>query len=118
AFARTRYGANIRFMPTAVGNMSPGSPFITGLQSIPVAPPLKAHSIISVESRPFEQGNDGVVEYSSAHIDGVESELIVQSPHSCQNNPHTIEEVRRILRLHIGLETTGGPLETWTIPER
>ena len=43
------------------------------------------------------------MEYTSAHIDGVESELVVRSPHSCQGNPHTMEEVRRILRLHAGL---------------
>ena len=53
---------------------------------------------------PVEQGDDGVVKYDSAHLDGVESELIVQSGHSTQGNPHTIEEVRRILRLHAGLK--------------
>ena len=36
----------------------------------------------------------------SAHVDGVESEKIIRSPHSCQSNPNTIDEVRRILRLH------------------
>jgi hypothetical protein len=41
-----------------------------------------------------------VVEYKSAHIDGVESEVVVNSGHSAQGNPHTVEEVRRILLLH------------------
>ena len=45
-----------------------------------------------------------MVEYSAA-IAAVESELIVRSSHSAQGNPHTIEEVRRILRLHAGLKT-------------
>ena len=99
-------------MPTAVDNMSPAHPVIRGLQDIPVAPSIKAHSIIAVDGTgPAEQGDDGVVEYSSAHIDGVESELIVRSPHSCQGNPHLIEEVRRILRLQVGLPTTGGALD-------
>ena len=49
---------------------------------------------------PIEGGNDGVVEYSSAHLDGVDSEYIVRSTHSTQSNPYTIEEVRRILLLH------------------
>ena len=44
-----------------------------------------------------EQWNDGVVQYSSAHLDGMESEFIVHAGHSCQGNPLTIEEVRRIL---------------------
>ncbi len=90
-------------VPTAVDNMSPKHPFIQGLQQIPVASSIKAHSIIAVEGDgPVEQGNDGVVEYSSAHIDGVESELVVRSSHSTQGKPETIEEVRRILLLHAG----------------
>ena len=110
--ARNRDALKNPFVPTAVDNMSPENPFIQGLQGIPVTPSIKAHSIISVEAKYWsdgsfnaEQGNDGVVAYSSAHIDGVESELVVRSPHSCQANAHTIEEVRRILRLHVGLET-------------
>ena len=93
------------FVPTAVDNMSPRSPFIHGIQGIPVAASVKAHSIIAVEGDgPVEEGDDGVVQYSSAHIEPVESELVVKSSHSTQGNPHTIEEVRRILRLHAGLE--------------
>jgi hypothetical protein len=92
------------FVPTAVDNMSPRSPFIQGLQNIPVVPSVKVHSIIAVEGDgPVEEGDDGVVKYSSAHIEPVESELVVKSSHSTQGNPHTIEEVRRILRLHAGL---------------
>jgi hypothetical protein len=92
------------FVPTAVDNMSPRSPFIQGIQNIPVVPTVKAHSIIAVEGDgPVEEGDDGVVKYSSAHIEPVESELVVKSSHSVQGNPHAIEEVRRILRLHAGL---------------
>ncbi len=88
-------------VPTAVDNMSPSHPFIQGLQKIPVASSIKAHSIIAVEGDgPVEEGKDGVVAYSSAHIDGVESELVVHSSHSTQGKPQTIEEVRRILLLH------------------
>ena len=93
-------------VPTAVDNMSPSHPFIQGLQKISVAPSIKAHSIISVNEGddPIEEGDDGVVEFKSAHIDGVESELVVRSSHSTQGNPHTIEEVRRILLRHAGLK--------------
>ena len=38
-----------------------------------------------------------------------ESELVVRSSHSAQGNPHTVEEVRRILRLHAGLKTSTVP---------
>ena len=92
-------------VPTAVDNMSPSHPFIQGLQKIPVAPSIKAHSIIAVEGDgPVEEGKDGVVAYSSAHIDGVESELVVRSSHSSQGKPQTIEEVRRILLLHAAMK--------------
>ena len=92
-------------VPSAIDNMSPRHPFIRGLQTIPVAPSVTAHSIIAIQGNgPIEQGSDGVVAYASAHIDGVESELVVQpSSHSTQGHPRTIEEVRRILRLHVGL---------------
>jgi len=98
--------AKAGFVPTAVDNMSPGHPFILGLQAIPVVPSVTVNSIIAVEGDgPVEQGDDGVVKYSSAHIEPVESELVVKSFHSTQGNPHTIEEVRRILLLHAGLKT-------------
>jgi pimeloyl-ACP methyl ester carboxylesterase len=97
--------AKVGFVPTAVDNMSPGHPFIRGLQDIPIVPWVKVNSIVAVEGDgPVEQGDDGVVKYESAHLDGVESELIVKSGHSTQGNPHTIEEVRRILRQQAGLK--------------
>jgi hypothetical protein len=93
------------FVPSAVDNMSPGHPFIVGLQDIPVVSSVKVNSIIAVEGDgPPDQGDDGVVKYSAAHIEPVESELIVRSGHSVQGNPNAIEEVRRILRLHGGLK--------------
>ena len=55
----------------------------------------------------IKTGNDGVVEYRSAHIDGVESEFIVRTGHSCQGHPFTIEELRRILYEHIGARVAG-----------
>jgi hypothetical protein len=86
-------------------HMSPRSNFIRALQEIPVAPSVTVKSIIAGEGDgPVEQGDDGVVKYTSAHLEPVQSELVVRSPHSAQGNPHTIEEVRRILRLHAGLE--------------
>jgi len=89
-------------LPTAVDNMSPRSAFIEALAPIPVAPGIHAHSIISVKGDgPYERGNDGVVEYASAHIEPVDSEVVVRSSHSTQGVPATIEEVRRILRLHL-----------------
>lgn len=90
----------------SVYGMSPNSPFIKSLAAIPIAPGVHVHSIIPVATNgPLWQGNDGVVAYSSAHIDGVDSELVVHSSHSTQSNPATIAEVQRILLLQ--LQTLG-----------
>ncbi|MGH7788644.1 MAG: esterase/lipase family protein [Candidatus Binatia bacterium] len=85
----------------SVRNMTPGNRFVQSLAALPMDPAVTAHSIIAVDGEgPPEGLDDGVVEYQSAHIDGVESELVVRSTHSVQGNPHAIEEVRRILLEH------------------
>jgi hypothetical protein len=92
-------------IPTSIDNMDWSNPFLRTLASLPIAEGVKAHSIIAVKGdRPPEKGNDGVVRYTSAHIQGAESELVVRSAHSCQSNPRTIEEVRRILYEHAGVQ--------------
>ncbi|MGH7872676.1 MAG: esterase/lipase family protein [Candidatus Binatia bacterium] len=89
-------------LPTSIDNMNPTNRFIIGLAAIPIAPGVIAHSIVGVDGGgPPAEGGDGVVKYSSAHIEGVESEKIVNSPHSMQGNPETIQEVKRILIEHI-----------------
>jgi pimeloyl-ACP methyl ester carboxylesterase len=91
-------------LPTSVDNMSPGHPFLRALADCPIDPKITAHSIIAVRGKgPLIGRTDGVVAYESAHIEGVASELVVQSGHSTQETPETIEEVRRILRAHVGV---------------
>jgi pimeloyl-ACP methyl ester carboxylesterase len=93
-------------VPKSTANMDPNSQFVRTFSSIPIAPGIPAHSIISVENpdAPKDRWTDGVVKYDSAHLDNAASELIVHSGHSCQSEPQTIEEVRRILLLHIGVQ--------------
>ena len=89
-------------LPTAVDNMSPRNLFIKTLSIIPIDPGVAAHSIIPVKGTgPVETGDDGVVKYESAHIDGVKSELVVRWEHSVQGQPEAILEVRRILLEHV-----------------
>jgi hypothetical protein len=90
-------------MQSSVYGMTPGNQFIKTLVDTPLAPGVTGHSIIAVKDpeTPRDRADDGVVEYTSAHIEGVESEYVVTSGHSCQDNPHTINEVRRILLEHI-----------------
>ena len=42
-----------------------------------------------------------MVPYSSSHLDGVESEMVVKSGHSAQKAPLAIQEIRRILLEHL-----------------
>ena len=89
---------------TSIDNMDWSNPGLRVLASLPIAPGVHVNSIIPVESAPIETGDDGVVRYQSAHIEPVESELVVLgSGHSTQANPETIEEVRRILYEHAGI---------------
>jgi pimeloyl-ACP methyl ester carboxylesterase len=91
-------------IPTALDNMNPSNPFLKTLASLPITAGVHANSIIAVKGTgPIEDGSDGVVKYKSAHIEGVESELVVRSGHSTQGTPETIEEVRRILYEHAGV---------------
>jgi pimeloyl-ACP methyl ester carboxylesterase len=88
-------------IPTAITNMNPSNRFVQTLASMPIVEGVTAHSIIAVQGDgPPEEGADGVVMYKSAHIDGVASEKVVRSSHSVQGNPHTIQEIRRILLEH------------------
>jgi pimeloyl-ACP methyl ester carboxylesterase len=87
---------------TSLDVMSPDSPILKIMAEIPLAEGITGHSIISIDGNDTPpEGDDGVVKYTSAHVDYVESEFIVQSPHSCQSHPLVIEEVRRILLKHL-----------------
>jgi hypothetical protein len=103
ADAYTEAARSMKNVPKSIDNMDPKNNFIKILGSIPVSSDVSAHSIIAVKNPkdPREKWVDGVVSYSSSHIEGVTSELVVHSGHSTQSDPETIEEVRRILLEHL-----------------
>lgn len=87
---------------TSLDTMSPDNPMIQTLAEIPAAQGIKAHSIVAIDGDEMPpEGDDGVVKYTSAHVEYVESELLVRSGHSCQGHPLVIEEIRRILLAHL-----------------
>ena len=93
-------------VPTSLDGMSPKNKWLLELAEMPPAPGVKAHSIVAVKGRDTPPaGGDGVVKYTSAHVPQVESEFVVSSSHSCQGKPAAIEEVRRILLLHLSENT-------------
>lgn len=97
-------------IPTSIDGMSEENPLLQSLAVLPLESDVVGHSIISVKpGMDIATGNDGVVEFRSAYIDGVKSNFIVRSGHSCQEHPFTIEEVRRILLEHIGRDNAWQP---------
>jgi pimeloyl-ACP methyl ester carboxylesterase len=96
-------------LPNAVDNMAPGSAFVQALDELPISPDVVVHSIVAVDGGgPVEEGADGVVAYESAHLPTADSEIVVNSPHSCQGHPRTILEIRRILREHAAAVAAAG----------
>jgi len=89
---------------SSIDGMQPSDPLVVALESQPISPQVMYHSIIA-NSRgnsrlPIEKISDGLVNYSSAHLDGAASECIVSANHMCEADPEVITEVRRILTLH------------------
>ncbi|MCX6983240.1 MAG: hypothetical protein NT118_00625 [Lentisphaerae bacterium] len=89
-------------IPTSVQTLSPNNPAVKALCDIPFSKDVKYHSIIGI--RDAEKGpgsSDGIVPYESSHLEGALSEYLVNDTHTCVSNPHVIEEVERIVRLHL-----------------
>ena len=85
---------------SSVRMLSPNDPALNTLAQFPIAVPY--HSIIGQHNAgPIETSSDGVVAYTSAHLDGAASELVVQSGHGVPSNPAAQAEVVRILRLKL-----------------
>jgi hypothetical protein len=85
---------------SAIHTLSARDPVLRSLAELPIEVPY--HSIIGQhQPAPAETSSDGVVRYTSAHLDGATSELVVQSGHGVANNTEAQAEVRRILRVHL-----------------
>jgi hypothetical protein len=92
-------------LATSAGELAPGHPLLMGLCDLPMEPSVRSHSVIAdLRDPPKPDGTDGMVPYSSSHLDGAVSELLVHGLHTCLNHPAVIEEVRRILTEHSGNE--------------
>ncbi len=91
----------------AVDSLSPKSPIFPVMLRAKKSPNVKFHNIIGVLEKPPLFGpksrkNDGVVEYASAHMDDVESEITVDAEHThIHMTGKAIFEVRRILLEHL-----------------
>ena len=87
----------------AIDSLAPESPIFPVMLRAKSSPHVKYHNIVGVTESSFTSGNgDGVVEFDSATMEDVESELIVDAPHTTIHMiSKTIFEVRRILLEHL-----------------
>ncbi len=91
---------------TSIDSLSPDSPVLSVMLNAERSPWVRYNNIVGVVSekkllsRISEKG-DGVVPYDSAHLDDVESEIVVDADHvHVHQHPRSILEVRRILLKH------------------
>jgi pimeloyl-ACP methyl ester carboxylesterase len=88
--------------PSSIDLLSPESPESIALGQLKVAPWIPFHLIIGVRhGSNVRRSSDGIVAYSSSHLDGAESELDVKTGHTVTHSPKTEEEVLRILELNL-----------------
>jgi hypothetical protein len=102
--------------PSIFDGMEAENRLLMAIDAQPIAPSVVYHSIIANIRRiaPPEKMTDGLVSYSSAHLDGAASEYIVAAGHSCEAKPEVIAEVRRILYLHLSERNLNLPLPVGT----
>jgi len=95
-------GADARSAFTGLNDLDPDSSFIRALGSSPIKEGVIYHSIIGDRDQADHAGgSDGVVPYSSSHLNGAASEVIVHSGHSVHRSPAAMRELLRILRRHL-----------------
>jgi pimeloyl-ACP methyl ester carboxylesterase len=94
AFRTNRYA-------TSVAQLGLGNPVLRSVGRLPMKETIPYHSIIGHDGKePLPGGGDGVVPYTSAHLEGALSELVVASDHSAQETEAGVRELRRILAVH------------------
>ena len=91
-----------RGTPTSVHSLSPNAPIFAALNGSPPTRNVPYHSIIGVRkaSDPLKS-SDGFVSYESSHLDGAASEKLVPTGHSAYACEDAVDEVKRILKLHL-----------------
>jgi hypothetical protein len=98
----------LKHMPTGINGLSPRSPVLRGLDTLPIHAPY--HSIVGDRGRgDTPNSSNGVVAYWSSHLTGAQSELIVPGPHGSFALLQTVSELKRILRLNLAAVSVRGP---------
>ena len=89
-------------LPDSVQTLRPGDPLLVALDALPIDSRVTYHSLLGDRGRgDTPDSSDGLVPYWSSHLEGAASETIVPSNHSVHHDPEGVEELRRILLLHL-----------------
>jgi hypothetical protein len=89
-------------MPNSIDTLAPDNRFVQSINKIPVSNAVPYHVIVGDRGRgDAPKSSDGLVTYESSHLDGAASESVVPYPHTATESPKTIDEVKRILHLHL-----------------
>ena len=91
---------------TSIDSLAPDSPMLPTMLRAPKSPRTSYHNIVGLIPREgivgrLTAGSDGIVEFDSAHLDDVASEISVPADHlTVHQHSRSILEVRRILLEH------------------
>jgi pimeloyl-ACP methyl ester carboxylesterase len=88
-------------LATSADELSFRHPLLLRFCDLSIDSSIRLHSVMAdFRDPPKPDGTDGLVAYSSSHLEGVASELLVHGLHICVAHPAVIAEVRRILMEH------------------
>jgi len=100
-------GGETRPPLTSFGTLTPTYRPYQAINASPFRPGLIYHSIIGDRGKGNgRDSSDGIVPYWSSHLEGARSEKIVPAGHTLTGHPETLQEVSRILKVHLGRPTT------------
>jgi hypothetical protein len=90
---------------TSIGSLSPNNPANLALNKLPLPRGVTFHSIIGDRGKgDTPNSSDGIVPYWSSHVTPIASEKIVSSNHGVPDNADAAVELKRILKLHLGIK--------------
>lgn len=91
---------------TSGAELAPNHPLLMKLGDLGIDRSVRSHSVISdLRDPPKPDGTDGIVPFSSSHLDGVASELLVNGAHMCLSHQSVIQEIGRVLLEHLENES-------------
>jgi len=87
---------------TSAQSLQDDNPVLIAMADLPINPRVTYHSIIGdADGAEGPARTDGLVPYTSSHVPGAASEIVVHSGHSVQRTPQAARETLRILLEHI-----------------